>query len=238
MYSTSEPSDLPTAAETLAYAVRELQDAIHALVEPRYEIHVSTANRVVRCRFRESVYVEMASELVRITTGRFSSSMSRSVNRQHKPRSRPPGWLDGIMWFAEVDRTVREWCRDPVHGNGPETVQRLNSVAARTFVQDDERTVRQWTQDLRRWTDRAHRLLRPERRWMLSAACPECGVRFIHRYNESGELVRQAALQLTVRGCTCQACKSTWMPDQFAVLANALKSPPTLLVDTDNEKQS
>ncbi|WP_052061926.1 DUF7341 domain-containing protein [Rhodococcoides fascians] len=136
-------------------------------------------------------------------------------------RSMPPLWVDAVDWLTLVDGEVREWTP---HSLATDTVVRLRDLVEHPWRPQDVDLLQHYTQTLQIWTRRAHDLLNPDEthRWELTAACPACNVKTVHRKDSAGDYVRQAALQITADGCKCTACHTTWGPQYFTHLAAVL----------------
>ncbi|MBF6062827.1 hypothetical protein IU500_13400 [Nocardia terpenica] len=208
-------------AHTGPHPNRDLEDAVHALIGLRAHTHTDCDGET-RSGYRQSVYDELRAELAaRLGDG-----------GTLRPRSLPPAWIDALDWLTDIDTTVAAWHPDAGPDNGqPDTVRRLNHLAAAVWSAADHEQLHDWIATLQRWTSTGHALLEPVRRWELVAACPACGVRTVHRPDTSGELVRQAALQITADGCICLSCRTTWAPTHYRILAAALgcRMPPGVL---------
>ncbi|MGV9611371.1 DUF7341 domain-containing protein [Nocardia xishanensis] len=190
----------------------ELDDAVHALIGYRLDRHTDTDGET-RSGYRQSVYGEIRTEL----------AARQGDGGTLRPRSLPPAWVEGLDWLTDVDTTVASWYPDPGSEDGqPETVRRLNQLAATIWAPEDQPYVREWITQLLRWSETGKTLLEPVHRWELVAACPACGVRTVHRPDASGEPVRQAALQITAEGCICESCRTRWAPTHYRLLAAAL----------------
>ncbi|WP_062989879.1 DUF7341 domain-containing protein [Nocardia anaemiae] len=191
---------------------RDLEDAVHDLIGHRYHTHTD-ADGETHSGYRESVYDSVRAELAaRLGSG----GMLR-------PRSLPPAWVEGLDWLTEVDTTVGSWCPDAGADNGqPDTVRRLNQLAAMRWTPANSEALHHWITELQRWANSGEALLEPKRHWELVAPCPACGVRTVHRPDATGEPVRQAALQITADGCICQSCRTGWAPTHYRLLAAAL----------------
>lgn len=77
------------------------------------------------------------------------------------------------------------------------------------------------------WAASAHNLLNPQRPLTLAEPCPECGRAIAHVRDDTGEIVRRAALELdrdtgTAR-CTAAGCGATWPPERIQLLAAVLE---------------
>ncbi|MGW4364561.1 DUF7341 domain-containing protein [Nocardia takedensis] len=190
----------------------ELDDAVHALIGHRFSAHTDRDGET-RSGYRESVYAEIRAELA-ARTGEGGTL---------RPRSLPPAWVEGLDWITTVDSAVAQWWPDPGPDNGePETVRRLNLLAAYTWAPEDAEAIAWCVDDLEHWAMAGKALMEPVRRWELVAPCPACGESTVHRPDPSGEIVRQAALQITAAGCVCQSCHAEWAPTHYRLLAAAL----------------
>ncbi|WP_054812209.1 DUF7341 domain-containing protein [Nocardia arizonensis] len=199
----------------------ELEDAVHALIGHRLASHTDRDGET-RSGYRESVYAEIRAELA-ARTGEGGTL---------RPRSLPPAWVEGLDWITTVDTAVAQWWPDPGPDNGePETVRRLNLLAAHTWAPEDHEAITWCIDDLEHWAMAGKALLEPVRRWELVAPCPACGESTVHRPDASGEIVRQAALQITAAGCVCLSCHTEWAPTHYRLLAASLgcKIPAGLL---------
>ncbi|MET7771421.1 hypothetical protein [Nocardia sp. NPDC005366] len=191
---------------------RELDDAVHALIGHRLHTHTDHDGQT-RSGYRESVYDEIRAELA-ARTGEGGTL---------RPRSLPPAWVEGLDWLTTIDTAVAQWWPDPGPNDGqPETVRRLNLLAAHTWAPEDHEAIAWCIDDLEHWAMAGKALLEPVRRWELVAACPACGQTTVHRPDLSGEIVRQSALQITAAGCGCQSCHTRWAPTHYHLLAAAL----------------
>lgn len=214
--------------------------AIHALIDERAGVHtVMTVDeddgyswpRLVRVQ-RPSVYDEMRSDLA----GRQGTSTGGVA------RSLPPVWVDGLDWVAEVDRRVAWWTEqfglDGEHGRvdvvaygimfdtAGTTTARLRNFAAYEWPNDQV-----WlgyggliAREIEGWKLTADQLVEgvKQRKLEVIAPCPQCGERYVHRKDSAGEIVRQAALQMTLDGCKCLSCNDLWAQDNLLTLSRVI----------------
>lgn len=214
--------------------------AIHALIDERTGVHtVMTVDetdgyswpRLVRVQ-RPSVYEEMRSDLA----GRQGTSTGGVA------RSLPPVWVDGLDWVAEVDRRVAWWTGQ----FGLDGEQGRVDVVAYGIMFDTAGTTTarlrnfaeyQWPNDqvwlmyggviareLESWKTTADQLVEgvKQRKLEVIAPCPQCGERYVHRKDSAGEIVRQAALQMTLDGCKCLSCNDLWAQDNLLTLSRVI----------------
>lgn len=134
-------------------------------------------------------------------------------------RSMPVLWIDAVDTLKLIDYTVTNWLPLP-----NETTQtRLHALhRIRSWKQHDTDFLTDATQQLGQWCERIDNLLDPKPTKTLSAPCPQCNATHTYRQDSGGDTVRIAALQITARGCVCQACKASWAPDLYSFLAHQL----------------
>lgn len=198
--------------ETVAFAKRQLDDAIDDLVGTRRG--TITTDTGQQTRIRPSRYQEIRDHLA----GQQGTQLGAVA------RSMPPLWVDGSDWLTLVDRTVSEWVPDRGRATTPD---RLYSLTDNQWRPQDVQLIKRYTEDLTRWAHQADQLLDPEdtHRWDLAARCPACGTATVHRRDTGGDYVRQAALTVTANGCVCQKCHTAWAPNQFQFLAKVIGCP-------------
>lgn len=134
-------------------------------------------------------------------------------------KSKPPLWLDAVDLLHEIDRNVRTWAP------GPDTLHKLRHIDGLKWRPQDVPLLEQWAQDIHNWCERIKLLLSEESVKTVAAACPECDEKTVYRWR-AGERIRQPALQITTKGCTCRNCHTTWAPEHFELLAAALQCEP------------
>lgn len=194
--------------QQVSYAVTTLHEAIDNLIGLRR--HTVTTETGPKITVLQSRYDEIRESLAGAQGTQFGVVA----------RSMPPLWVDAVDWLTLVDAEVREW-----RPSGTAlTWERLQDVADHPWRPQDLEIVAYYTRTLEGWAKRADELLYPDEthRWELTAACPACGTKTVHRKDSGGEYVRQAALQLTADVCSCMACKATWGPQYFLHLATVL----------------
>lgn len=214
--------------------------AIYALIDERAGVHtVMTVDetdgyswpRLVRV-IRPSVYDEMRSDLAG-QQGTSTGGVARSL---------PPVWVDGLDWVTQVDRRVA-WWTDQFGLDGEQgrvdvvaygimfdtagtTTARLRNFAAYQWPNDQI-----WlmyggliARELEGWQVAAEQLVEgvKQRKLEVIAPCPQCGERYVHRKDSAGEIVRQAALQMTLDGCKCLSCNDLWAQDNLLTLSRVI----------------
>jgi hypothetical protein len=100
-------------------------------------------------------------------------------------------------------------------------------LAARPWRPQDTRSVEQIPGNVESWAVQIGALLDPQHVKHFSAACPACGATTVYRRDSAGERVRMPALQIVAEtGCTCQACRHTWLPHHYLLLCTVLGFGP------------
>ncbi len=196
--------------EHVSYAKSMLLDAIDALIGlQRTTVTTDAGTRIVAL---PSKYSEMRAS-VEGAQGTAFGGVARSM---------PPLWVGAVDWLTMVDAEVREWT--PNSPRGRDTFDRLHDLGEYAWRPQDTEIMQHYSGVLQAWAKLAHELLNPDEthRWELTAACPACGVKTVHRKDSGGEYVSQAALQVTADGCICTACKTAWGPQYFTHLAAVL----------------
>lgn len=122
-------------------------------------------------------------------------------------------WLDALDLINEIDTAVRAWQPD-----GDSTPSRLRSLASRKWRPQDSGGVEQIAGNPEAWVLKIESLLSPSPTKTISAPCPSCNAETVYRTDSGGERVRQPALQITVDGSVCMACRYTWGPERFLLL--------------------
>lgn len=195
--------------EHVSYVKSQLLDAIDGLIGlQRQTVTTDAGTRIVAL---PSKYTEMWAS-IEGAQGTAFGGVARSM---------PPLWVDAIDWITKVDTEVKDWTPNT---QGRDTFGRLHDLADHPWRPQDTELMQHYTSRLDAFTKRAHELLNPDEthRWELTAACPACGVKTVHRKDSAGEYVRQAALQVTADGCICTACRTQWGPAYFTHLAAVL----------------
>lgn len=133
-------------------------------------------------------------------------------------KSLPPVWIDALQLLADIDAQTHKWM--PVPGTTP---RRLVMLTVKSWRPQDTNHVTDMAAQVEKWCDSISHLLDPEAVKHISAACPQCGRTVVYRKDSAGETVRQPALRLVLpEGCTCQACKAHWPPEQYMFLCKLL----------------
>lgn len=199
--------------ERLNLVINQLADAIHELAGLRPQ-QITLDNGQTKTIAGESRYTEIATNI----TGR------QGTQNGGVARSMPLLWIDAYDWLTKVDTKVKEWAHTTGTGTTPNQLYALLELAWRP---QDTHQIHEYTKQLKTWSAKADQLIQAEdtHRWELTAPCPACGTKTIHRPDSTGEYVRQAALQLDATGCTCQHCKYTWAPEYYQHLARVLDCP-------------
>jgi hypothetical protein len=153
--------------------------------------------------------------------GQLSDAAPRSQGQSKVPaKSLPPIWIDAVQLLTLIDKQVRQWCRRPADVSTP---ARLRALSDRPWRPQDTTLVSEIANVVMGWAVRIEDLLDPEAVKHISAACPSCGARTVHRRDSGGDLVRVPALQLvTSQGCTCGRCDAHWAPDRYLFLCRLL----------------
>lgn len=196
--------------ERIGYAKRQLDDAVDQLAGRR-RTSVRSDDGTIRNHLLASRYHEI----------RDSIAGQQGTDNRSAARSMPPIWVDATDWLNTVDATVRDWIPD--HGNAS-TPDRLYTLTERAWRPEDLETVHRCTEIILRWVTQADALLDPDahRSLELTAPCPACNTRTVHRKDTAGEWVRTAALTVTEQGCVCLACRTRWAPEHFRWLARVI----------------
>lgn len=184
----------------LQAALTAVHTAVNTLIEPCYD----TAGRAA-----PSLYTQLCQ-----------AAFSPSHGQNHVPRSVPPLYVDALDLRREIDDRIaleQPGCHS--------TPGRLELIANRAYRPQDVHWLNGLTGALQAWATQIFELLNPTPKPTHSAPCPTCGTRTVHHRDSTGEYVRAAALQFGPRGCTCQACKTCWPPEHFALLAAILDTP-------------
>lgn len=133
-------------------------------------------------------------------------------------------WTAALDLLTEIDGTTAAWtwCRGAdLTQSGPATIVRLHHLQQHGFRPQDCTAINQISDICEQWVASIKALLDPPPRVGLPSPCPQCGARTVYRH-DSGELVRQAALQIGPQGCQCGRCRTVWTPDAFVFLATRL----------------
>jgi len=203
--------------ERLSGVREQLDDAVQDLIGVRHgtiTVDTPSGGTTIRAVYRDSVYTEMLSELPG-----FQGTAMGSV-----AASMPPLWIDGLAWLNDVHATVDRWVRTYQLRADLTVTEQLDALTALTWRPQDVPLVHDIADTIRHWVRQAVSLIDGEehRKMELVAACPSCGTKVVFRRDSGGDVVRQAALSLTIRGCVCLACKAQWGPPLFEHLAAVL----------------
>lgn len=203
----------PDEHENVDYINQELGRAADDLIATRTILQLRDDGTITK-HIRPSRYTELSSDEATKAAGTGTSN-----------KSKPTAWIDALDWIRRVDTTVAEWVGDPTPGNTPD---RLLALVSLDYRPQDIPKLESWTIQIERWITQADELLDPpkEHKFELVAACPACQVSTIYRPDSTGEMVRQAALQITGKGCVCQHCKTTWTPELYEHLGRVLGCKP------------
>lgn len=183
----------------------QLGAAIDRLCQPKPKI----INH--QMRHSPSLYEQLRNDL----------SGTQPTDHKTHAKSQPPIWIDACQLLTEIDTQTRKWTPD--HSIRMDTPTRLLITAAKTWRPQDTDHVTDITNTIQRWCDQITNLLEPQSIKTISAACPNCGRKTITHRDSAGETVRQPALRIIAdQGCTCQACKTHWPPDNYMFLVRLL----------------
>lgn len=197
----------------------QFDNAIHNLIGMRWtevhRCHSTTHKPDCQCAgtnkaWQPSLYTQIREDI---------QGLSGGAGRG-KSESRPPLWVDGIDWINKVDVMAEAWTPDGEGG----TVTRLDELTRHGFGPDDTAWLSKAAGKVRGIVTEGQVLLQGEevRRFDVVAPCPRCGTQTVHRKDSGGDYVRQTALQLTVRGCTCVACGTWWDAEHLNFLAEVI----------------
>lgn len=193
----------PAEDGSLPLALRKLDDALHALCEPRSQLADG------RMAYVPSRYLQLQDA----TGGQQSNPGGGGGSK-----SRPPLWADAFDQLREIDVAVEAW--QPAFNGVPPTVGRLRCLRARGWRPQDTKQIEQITSNLLEWVAAIDALFAEEpvrALWAAQgggfAACPHCGKTMAKKRDRGGELVQYPALQVLNDGSTrCMACKTSWSP--------------------------
>lgn len=194
----------------------KLADAIHKLIDPR-PVPLFYENGKTDMAWLDSRYLELAAAVG-------GDNMSEKGDSR---QGRLPIRVDAVDLLRVIDVTVAVW-----HPKAPSpelmkpepvTVRRLKKIDTETYRPQDTSMVMQRMRKVEGWVEQIKHLLDPEAIKHISAPCPACGQSTVWRRDSSGEVVRQAALQIvTNQGCTCLACRTFWEPGKYMFLCRLL----------------
>jgi len=207
--------------ERLSGVREQLDDAVQDLIGVRHgTITVDTpgGGTTIRAVYRDSVYTEMVAAL----PGGQGTQLGSTA------RSMPPLWVDGLIWLNDVHATIDVWVHTYQLGTDLTVTEQLDALTALTWRPQDVSLVQDHADTIRRWVRNATTLIDGEeqRKMELCAPCPQCETRFTYRKDSGGDLVRLAALSMTVKGCVCLVCHAEWGPQLYEHLAAVLGCEP------------
>ncbi|MGV0719010.1 hypothetical protein ABQE93_26780 [Mycolicibacterium sp. XJ662] len=188
----------------LAPALDRLYAAVAGLIDPVQQWHGG------RLLVGPSLYEQLVDAL--------GGSRGHGERRAVAAGSRSPLWVPAFDLRRDIDDTVRRWCP-----SGGSTPGRLRSLAATGYRPQDTAQVEDVAVVVESWAVSVKALLEPQRVKHFSVPCPACAATHVYRRDHGGDTVRQPALQIVAeQGCTCQACKATWMPQHYLLLCKVL----------------
>lgn len=194
----------------LPAALRELDDALHALTNPQQQVIND------QLMIGPSLYMQLWDAV--------SGESTNGGGAGSGSKSRPPVWIDAFDLCHEIDQAVECW--QPMHTGTPPTVGRLKHLRARAWRPQDCRQLEQITTACAAWATSIDELMNPKPKWTLPYPCPNCQTTHVYRRDSSGEMVRQYALALSPEGCQCTRCHAQWAPGQFMFLGRLLNTVP------------
>lgn len=209
----------PSEDGSVPVSLERLRDGVSALTDPKLQMVGG------RKQWAEPLYRSLCRSVGHTESDGYFLGVAKS---------QPLIWADAFDVRHDIDTTVKCWQPDPGTFDGdltdnrpatPETVRRLRILEARSWRPQDCGTMDRYSIQLQTWCDRITHLLNPEPVKSVSAPCPACGRQWVYRQDSAGETVRHRALQLTVQGCVCQACRYEWAPKYFVHLARVLECP-------------
>ena len=184
--------------EYLPAARKHLDDAISILVDPKPDWRDGSITWVMS--WLEQLLIHIAG------TTRERSGGSAGC----------PIWPDAFDLARDIEVTVAGWQK------GETTQHRLRLFGERKWRPQDAPQMHDHATSIERWVDAIRSLLDPISVKEISEPCPACGATAAYRRNTAGEMVRSAALQLTIDQCKCLKCRVVWQQDHFQLLAAAI----------------
>jgi hypothetical protein len=221
----SDDGNLPAARN-------ELGNAISALIDPKpHTVHRDDGTTPIT--WIDSLYDQL-SDAIAGQSGERSGRHTTS-----------PIWADVVDLMTKIHTAAAEWHPEwpliDVSGPNPQpaTILRLQAIQARKWRPQDVPAIGQITKRLEGFAEDIRRLLSGERILFLYAAqgrdlapCPQCGESIIRRPDNSGQIVRQPALQIKSDGtthCVNKQCRATWPNPQFLARLLGYETPAGLL---------
>lgn len=211
MEETPADGNLPATLDRLHTATAALLDPVKEWAEDQM-------------RVAPSLYQQLVDDL---------PARTGDAPRSRHASSMPPMYVDACDLKVDIDTAVHK-----LHPDGFSTPHRLRLIAAARWRPQDCEHLERIITELERWAVSIQSLITPQHVKEVSAACPACDVRTVHRRNKAGEVVRQAALQLIpAEGCTCLNCGAFWAPSSYLLLASVLGYAPPAGVDQMNTEE-
>lgn len=204
----TQPGPRPARKAELFFAINDLRAAVDRMIKPTTS-------------YINNQYIEIPSlygQMVAALAGEQGAGTSGIA------KSRPPFWCDAAEKKFEFDLLVE--FNLPNCNGVHDITARLRALAEHNWTVEQSRQVRRITGILNAWADDFDALLNHRHVLHINAACPACDTATVHRYNKSGELVRDTAIIATEYGAVCQECGHSWGPEQFVKLAKQLGSLP------------
>jgi len=207
--------------ERLSGVREQLDDAVQDLIGVRHgtiTVDTPSGGTTIRAVYRDSVYTEMVAAL----PGGQGTQLGSTA------RSMPPLWVDGLIWLNDVHATIDVWVHTYQLRADLTVTEQLDALTALTWRPQDVPLVQDHADTIRRWVRTATTLIDGEeqRKMELCAPCPQCETRFTYRKDSGGDVVRLAALSMTVKGCVCLVCHAEWGPQLYEHLAAVLGCEP------------
>lgn len=215
MPQAAEDGNLPAALDDFRYAITNLVDERHHLAGKAGCPDCERDACIGHPTPVQPLYMQLFDA---VQAGRTGASTNGG-----RSGSGSPLWTDALDLLDEIDTAAAIW--QPAYRGVPPTVARLRLQAEQSWRPQDVRELEQKTVALKGWRLDIETLFNPPRRYTLAAPCPACGTKTVHRPDNTGEIVRQPALQIDANGCHCLHCHYTWEPYRYRILAAALECP-------------
>ena len=205
---------------TIRDATSELDTAINRIVGPKWVPvnRCTTPTHKPHCAcggtqntFQPSTYHQLKED----------AGQTDQTGDRGQAKSRPPLWVDAIDWITSIDTLATQLAPT----TGGDTTNKLNTLATTTFAPEQADWVYASARALAALALSGETLIEGNhiRKLDVVAPCPQCEQSLIHRKDTGGDIVRKAALQLTVNGCQCIACGARWDKDHLHFLADLLQ---------------
>ncbi|UAK38398.1 hypothetical protein K8O93_00935 [Gordonia bronchialis] len=212
--------------------VEDLRHGVHKLVDPRLRIRqyreIGTGDLRREVHQLPSIVTEMVESL---------GGLEEGVVGQGDARSVPPLWMDGLRWLREIEYETRSWLRHArvvVHPRASLDIV-LHRLAEATWRPQDHRKVLNYSGQLWGWVREGEQLLAGRSQFGLrDTACPNCGVKQVRRQDSEGRWGSVDAMQVSMDGARCLACRQRWDSSVFRHLGQQLgcKTPEELSLTT------